>query len=82
LEKGESTKEKLNHTVTEIGLLAQAMDYLNVDFKFLTIVILLISIGAVVVIFPRVSVYYTVNIVIFHLKVIIHIFMPPQSGSI
>ncbi|XP_060605820.1 serine/threonine-protein kinase/endoribonuclease IRE1-like [Ruditapes philippinarum] len=53
LEKGESTKEKLNHTVTEIGLLAQAMDYLNVDFKFLTIVILLISIGAVVVIFPR-----------------------------
>lgn len=35
----------------------QAMDYLNVDFKFLTIVILLLTIGAVVVKFPRVRFY-------------------------
>ena len=60
-EKGESTQEQRNETITEVGLFAQAMDYLNVDFKFLTIVILLISIGAVVVIFPRVNFYYHIK---------------------
>ncbi|XP_045214288.2 serine/threonine-protein kinase/endoribonuclease IRE1-like [Mercenaria mercenaria] len=53
LEKGESTQGQTNDTTADNGLLKQAMEYLNVDLKFLTIVILLISIGAVVVIYPR-----------------------------
>lgn len=61
----ESHQRLNDSTTTEDSLFRQTMDYLNVDFKFLTtIVLLLCTIGAVVVYFPRVCSFLSVHLII------------------
>ena len=54
--KEESIQGETNRTVSSEGYFLQALYHMNLDYKFLTIIVLLIStIGVVVLYFPRVS---------------------------
>ncbi|KAH3862425.1 hypothetical protein DPMN_025392, partial [Dreissena polymorpha] len=51
---GESIQREINNTRKEEGLIKGAMEYLNLDYKFLTtFVLLLVTIGALVIYFPK-----------------------------
>ncbi|KAH3862454.1 hypothetical protein DPMN_025421 [Dreissena polymorpha] len=53
---GESIQGEINNTRKEEGLIRGAMEYLNLDYKFLTtFVLLLVTIGALVIYHPKVD---------------------------
>ncbi|WAQ95754.1 ERN1-like protein [Mya arenaria] len=50
----ESIRRETNVTKTEEGFITQAIEYLNLDFKFLTtFILLLVTIGALVLYYPK-----------------------------